>query len=132
MNFSHLSINPNLKHNHVDIERTIRSKDSQIYLYLVNKKIAAYLIGEITRLEDGRNVFYIAYLFTGKKFRKMGFASKLLETAKQNAKMYKLDGVMLTCDSHNSQVCDFYRTRGFMEDVILRTYSRFEVFTQIV
>ena len=34
---------------------------------------------------------------------------------------------MLTCDSENEPVQNFYLMRGFMPDLILRRYNKFDV-----
>jgi len=132
MNFEHLTQFPNLKHTKKDIESTLKSENSQIYLIIVNNKIGAYLIGNILTLDDGRKVLFVAYLFTSKLFRRRGFATKLMELVENKAKLYNLDGVMLMCDTENQKVYDFYLSRGYMSDLILRNYSRFEVLTKVV
>ena len=99
---------------------------------MINNKIGAYLIGDILTLDDGRRVLFVTYLFTSKLFRRRGYGTKLMELAENKAKMFKLDGVMLMCDIENKQVYDFYLTRGYMSDLILRNYSKFEVLTKVV
>jgi ribosomal protein S18 acetylase RimI-like enzyme len=127
INFEKLSQYPQLKHNRKEIMRLLKSDDVVVYLYLVNKKIAAYMVGEIMKLNDGRHVFYISYIFTAVKFRNKGIASKLMNVIDEMTNKYGLDGVMLTCDSEDRAVYDFYLKRGFMPDMLLRTYNRYEV-----
>ena len=131
MNFEHLKYFPSLKHTKEEIESTLKSKNSQIYLILINNKIGAYLIGDILTLDDGRKVLFVTYLFTSKLFRKRGYGTKLMEIAENKSKMFNLDGVMLMCDTENKQVYNFYLTRGYMSDLILRNYSKFEVLIKV-
>lgn len=132
MNFEYLKKFPDLKHTKKDIELIFESKNPQIYLVMINNKIGAYLIGSIMILNDGRKVLFVSYLFTSKIFRNRGYGTKLMELAENKAKMFNLDGVMLTCDTSNNKIYDFYLSRGYMSDLILRNYSRFEVLTKIV
>ena len=126
-NFLDLENEKRLKHNRKDIHEMFTSKNPQIYLIMVNKKIAAYLVGEILNLNDGRKVLYISYLYTSTKFRKSGFGSKLMNIAEMVSNKKELDGIMLTCNSEDSYVYDFYSKRGFMPDLILRTYDKYEI-----
>jgi ribosomal protein S18 acetylase RimI-like enzyme len=127
-NFINLAANPQLNHNMQEINRLINSPTAQIYFYLVNNKIASYLVGEVMNLNDGRAVLYITYLYTGKNFRNKGIASKLMKFAEQVASQNSLDGLMLTCDTEDQGVFEFYQLRGFMQDFQLRTYGKYDVF----
>lgn len=126
-NFIHLKNEKQLKHSRKDIYEIFTSKNPQIYLFLVNNKIASYLVGEIIQLNDGRNVLYITYLFTSPKFRESGFGSKLMNVAESIVYKGKIDGIMLTCNSEDPYIYDFYMKKGFMPDLILRTYDKYEV-----
>jgi ribosomal protein S18 acetylase RimI-like enzyme len=127
-NFLHLQNVSNLSHSKKNIFEVLTSKEPQIYLVLNDdKKIIAYLVGEIVELVDGRKVLYITYLFTSKKHRKNGCASKLLYVAEDIIRKQNLNGLMLTCDSENPYVYDFYLKKGFMPDILLRTYKKYEV-----
>jgi len=126
-NFIDLSNYPDLKHTKNELSRLILSKNSKICFIMVNKKIAAYLIGEIIDLVDGRRVFYVNYLYTGNMFRKQGFASKLMKYVEAVVNEYQLNGVLLTCDTENQNVHNFYLSRGYMPDLMLRRYQKFDV-----
>lgn len=127
-NFLHLQNVSNLSHSKKNIFEVLTSKEPQIYLALDDdKKIIAYLVGEIVELVDGRKVLYITYLFTSEKHRKNGCASKLLYVAEDIMRKQNLNGLMLTCDSENPYVYDFYLKKGFMPDILLRTYKKYEV-----
>lgn len=126
-NFIDLTKEKNLSHTKKDIHKVLMSNKPQLYLIIINNKIASYLLGEIIQLNDGRNVLYITYIFTSEKYRGLGHGTKLLNLSEMIAKKYKLDGIMLTCDFENSYINDFYSKRGFMPDMILRQYNKYEI-----
>ena len=78
-------------------------------------------------LADGRRVFYISYVFTSKPFRNKGFASKMINYVEALAKEFHFDGILLTCDTENEEVYNFYLSRGFMPDLVLRQYKKHDV-----
>lgn len=126
-NFIELVNVSQLQHNKQAIRDIFKCGTTQIYLILVNKKITSYIVGKIMTLNDGRKVLYISYLYTSPKFRKHGFASDLLKMADIVCKKNMLDGILLTCDSENIGVYNFYLKKGFMPDLLLRTYGKYEV-----
>lgn len=126
-NFLSIANESALDHSITSIHRILKSKEVQIFLILIDKKIVSYIVGKIMILNDGRKVLYISYLYTSPKFRKYGFASKLLEISDNVCKQNMLDGVMLTCDSENKTIYNFYLNKGYMPDLILRTHSKYEV-----
>ena len=70
---------------------------------------------------------YVTYLYTSSQFRNKGFASKLLNTAEHIKNTKHIDGIMLTCESTNKKNYNFYVNKGFMPDILLRTYDKYEV-----
>lgn len=126
-NFEYLKHYPKLKHNIFEITKVLKSKSSMLLFYMYNDKIAGYLVGEIMKLNDTRKVFYVTYIFTGKQFRNQGIAGILLKKVNDIINSKSLDGMLLTCDSEDENVYNFYINKGFMPDVNLRTYDKFEV-----
>lgn len=126
-NFIHLKNHKELNHNKKTIHQNLKSENAQVYFILVNNKIASYVVGQIMTLNDTRKVLYITYLYTSEKFRGHGFASKLLDIAERISLKNNLDGIMLTYDSENAKLTEFYYNRGFMPDLLLRTYGKYEV-----
>lgn len=126
-NFIELTKYPELKHNKKELLRLITSKDMKLILILINKKIVSYLIGENMELNDGRRVFYISYIFTCKKFRGQGLATKLMNYIEKYAKKFNFDGIMLTSDQDDEYIDNFYKLRGYMPDMILRQYKKHDV-----
>lgn len=131
-NFIELATSPRLGHNMQEINRLVHSPDAQIYFYMIDGRIAGYLVGEIMNLNDGRKVFYITYLYTSDKFRKRGIATELIRFAEGRGAKMDLDGIMLTCDTGNQYVYDYYQLRGFMPDMQLRNYSQHEVLFKMI
>jgi hypothetical protein len=126
-NFINIANNSSLNHNKKEIHNILTSNDVQIYLILVNNKIAAYLIGKIIFLNDGRHVLYIYYLYTSIYFRNKGYASVLLNVANSISNKHNLDGIVLTSNTYDKQIYNFYLKKGFMPDQILRTYGQYDV-----
>lgn len=126
-NFIELSNYPTLKHTKNDIYNLLKSENVLICLYITNKKIGGYMVGEFMKLNDGRHVFYVSYIYTGIQFRKHGVGSKMMKIVDGLVQQYGLDGIMLTCDSNDQSVYDFYLKKGFMPDMILRNYGQHEV-----
>lgn len=126
-NFIELSQYPNLNHNLKEIMRVIKSQKSIIMFKMFKGKIIGYMLGEILNLNDGRNVFYITYIYTSPVFRGKGIASQFLNKISEIVRSKSLDGILLTCNSEDQEVYTFYEKRGFMPDLVLRTYDKFEV-----
>ncbi len=115
-----------INHNLAEIYRVLRAPNSHVHLYMINKKIAGYLVGEVMTLSDGRTVFFITYLYTAKKYRNKNIASSLISFIQTKVKRARIDGMMLTYDSENEYLDLFYKKKGFMPDMTLRTYTRFD------
>lgn len=129
-NFEHLHQTPELRHTKEEIYKLLKSDVAQVFLYLINGKIAGYLIGEITNLNDGRTIFYISYIFTAKQFRNTGIASELIKLAEKTVNNHSLNALALTCDTNNKILYNWYLKMGFMPDLILRNYSRHEILSK--
>jgi GNAT superfamily N-acetyltransferase len=126
-NFIDLAQEPNLKHTYNEINRLLNSADLRFFTYIYNTKLISYLIAEIMILPDKRKVLFVNYLFSSPKFRGKGIATKLLEAAEHYAKINKFSGIMLTCNTHDISVYEFYLKRGFMLDIYLRQYTKYDV-----
>lgn len=129
-NFKLEATDESLNHNMPEIYRLLKGERSEIFLFIINKKIAGYIVGEKIKMSDGRNVFFITYLFTAKKFRNKKIGSQLLTHVETYAKNNYLNCLMLTCDSNNQYLNTFYLMKGFMPDLTFRTYSRYETLSK--
>jgi len=112
------------------------TKSSFLISATINDVLIGYILGEYINLDklnsdkrhtDGRYVCYITYIHVVDDYRNIGVASNmikfLIKLQKQN-----IDGIMLTCDTSNNRLVRFYKKLGFMEDIMFRTYSRFETY----
>jgi ribosomal protein S18 acetylase RimI-like enzyme len=128
-NFIHLSSKPQLQHNRQELRRLLSSHNTTSYVAYMDKTIIGYLVGETKKLNDGRFVFYISYLYVGQKYRGLKLGSKLMDLVLKKCKKEGIQFVTLTCDIDDKKVIEFYERMGFMPDPILRNHSKHEVFT---
>lgn len=128
-NFIELAKYPDLKHNPSEIKRLLTSSNMLAFFLYNGHKLFGYAITELMRLNDGRFVLYISYLYIAKKYRKHGFGSNLLKQAINKAKAFRTDAVILTCDTQNENVINFYMMHGFMYDPYLRKHNRHDIFS---
>lgn len=128
-NFLNLRQNKDLKHTKTEISRLLVSPKMYGFLVYSNTTLVGYLVGEMINLNDGRLVYYINYLYIAIRFRKHGLGEQLVKLALKKSKDIGLSFVVLTCDTNNKYVCDFYSKRGFVPDPILSKASRHSVFT---
>ena len=117
-NFAYLEDRPQLNHNLPELFRLLTSETLYGYLlYTQTNDLIGYLIGETQHLVDGRQVFYLSYLYISKKYRKHHLGSKLLEMLKNKIKY--IDGlsfIILSCNRHFPPIQKYYRERGFVPD----------------
>jgi ribosomal protein S18 acetylase RimI-like enzyme len=126
-NFLELSKYPILKHNPYEIHRLLMSPNLVMFTIYNDGKMIAYIIGEIIKLDDGRSVLYISYLYVSSKYRDMGLGGSLLNMAIQKAQSMNMNSIVLIVDTEDQYVLDFYMKRGFMYDTYLRRYDRYDV-----
>lgn len=126
-NFENLSQFPHLNHSKKSIHDLLTGESAVVYVCVLRKHIIGYIVGEIMQLQDGRNVLYITYLFVSKQYRNKKMASILIASVEKHAKNKFLNGIMLTCDTHNKPVYDMYKYKGFAQDIVLKGTERFDV-----
>lgn len=129
-NFINLAKYEELKHTEKEIGRLLKSSNF-LGLFVYNKKthLVAYMLGEIMKLNDGRVVYYISYFYVAKPYRSKGIGSQMMNMIIEKCKSRKISYIMLTCDTEDTTVYDFYLMRRFMPDPILRKYDRYDIFT---
>ena len=126
-NFIELSKYPILKHNQYEIHRLLTSPNLIMFTAYNGNSMIAYLIGEMMKLNDGRKVLYISYLYVSSKYRNLGLGDTLLNTAIQRASLLNANSVVLITDTEDQKVFDFYMKKGFMYDTNLRRYDKYDV-----
>lgn len=131
--FIDLAGHDNLKHTVNDIKKLMESDNFKGYIAKYNGKyIVGYVLGEIMHLNDGRDVYFISYLYTVKNFRNNGIASKLIDLVKNSMKKQFIYTIMLIFDTSNNKLVNFYMKKGFMLDMILRRYEKHDVYSVII
>jgi ribosomal protein S18 acetylase RimI-like enzyme len=123
-NFIKLVKYPETKHNMKEIRNILNSKETKICTYLINNKIASYMIYQKMDLR-GRRVVFLYYIYTAIQFRNKGIGKEMMNYLEEYTKHNKYDGIMLTCDTEGKEN-EWYLMKSFMPDILYRTYSRFD------
>ena len=131
-NFLYLEPEKKLNHNVKTILDILNNKDVVLFLFMKERKIGAYLLGQIMILDDGRKVLYISYIFVSKSLRTNGIGSLLLKKAEQYAYTMYCDGIMLIYDTRRKELRRFYDKHSFMLDFQLRRYENNDVFYKVL
>ena len=129
-NFIELSDYPQLKHTPIDIQKLLTSPNLIMYTESKSGVMIGYTIGELMKLDDGRYVLFINYLYVGTKYRNNGLGTILLNKMIGYAKFKSMDAVMLIADTEDDKVMNFYLGKGFMYDQYLRRYDKYDVLTR--
>lgn len=132
-NFIYLSKVKELQHTKQDIVKLLLSK--QLLCYLIyhniynklmekyNKVLIGYLIGDFRTLNDGRSVYYISYLFISGIYRNKKIGTLVMKLLFKKCKYLGIKFILLTCDSSNKKIVDFYKKMGFIKDPLLGNSS---------
>jgi GNAT superfamily N-acetyltransferase len=126
-NFIYLREYPILNHNPKEIHKELVSPNMIGYFLYNGHKMVGYTVAQVMRLNDGRLVLYINYLYVASNYRSKGFGSILLKRMINKALTMHLDAIILICDTLDEKIFDFYMLKGFMYDPYLRRYDRHDV-----
>ena len=127
-NFDYYKEDTVLHHTLEDINKLLKSKDMYCLLvYNIHHQLIAYLIGEIIKLDNGKMVFFINYLYVIHKYRNLGIGSKLLNIVISRVKQWKIGGIMLLYNSTNDYLTNFFANRNFHIDDTYRRNERYEI-----
>ena len=131
-NFKYISKFPSLNHNVEEIKILLKNNNMMGLLIYHQGYIIGYLLGEFKRLNDGRQIYYISYMYIAPKYRNKRLGSYLMKILnKKCVQQYNLKYITLTCDSKDNKVYNFYLKRGFKMDSILNTQrNRHHVLTK--
>ncbi len=128
INFKSLSLYKNLKHDKQHLKELLTSNNMfGVLIYNNNNKIIGYAFGEFMKLDDGRSVYYLSYIYIIKSWRKKGIGSYIMNLLTEQCKKHDVHYLMLICDTEDPLVYNFYLTRGFMPDLKLRRYEKYDV-----
>ena len=131
-NFKDLDDEPKLNHTPESIRKTLDSKDAELIIYLDNDKIGAYLLAEITMLEDGRKVMFVSYIYVAKYLRTHSIGTQIMQMISKIAYDKYCDGLMLIYDTTQKKLRRFYDKQGFMLDFHLRRFEKHDVFYKLL
>lgn len=126
-NFIELKQYPYVRHTHNDIQKLLSSEQLFGYIVKYNDTIIAYMFGEVTTLSDGRNVFYLSYIYVVPKYRHIKTGSLLLRKLIAHCRQFGIPFIVLTCDTENEKVMAFYKKFGFVNDPILTSDRKHDV-----
>lgn len=130
-NFFYLTNFPELQHTKKDIMDILSSNSkSKILCYLLydDKKLIGYLIGDFRTFPDNRYGFYISYVFIAEKYRNQKLGSKLMNLLIEKCKKVSVKFIILTCDTNDKKIVNFYKKYGFKVDSSLGGNKRHDVF----
>ena len=131
-NFEEINDITSLKHNRSEILRLLTSPKSIIIIATINRQIVAYLIAEITIIENLRQIMHISYLFTSPVYRSKGIATYLLNLIQIYAQEQNINTLSLTFDTYNKSLEKFYLNNYFVYDSNLRSYQRYDMLLKYI
>ena len=109
-----------IKHTKQDIYVLLSSEQLFGYLVKLNGKIIAYLVGETTTTPDGRNVYFLSYIYVIKQYQHIKIGSMLVKKLISHCQDLGIPFIVLICDLHDKKVTNFYKKFGFVIDPILK------------
>ena len=125
--FIELTQHQYVKHDRKEIYKMLTSDDMYGYIVRKDSKIIAYLFGEKSVLQDGRNSYYLSYIYVVPKYQHMKIGSILMKRLISNCKHEGLQFIILTCDTQDKKVMHFYEKFGFVYDPLLRNNKQHDV-----
>ena len=128
-NFIKISPYEQLKHNKNEIYNLVSKSSHFFIVYMINNKILGYILGEIIEFDQNK-ILFITYIFISPYHRKKGLGQLLLNYIENYASDNNCIKIMLTCDTEDKKVYDWYLKRGFMPDMHFRTYDRFDTLSK--
>jgi len=133
-NFIYLSQYKQVQHTQEYIKNIFKSDDVILIIAYENNKIIGYLLADSQTLQDTRRVVFISYLYVAPQFRHKNIASDILKFLEEyiksinKIKINNYNGLMLVADTYKESLIKFYEKRGFMSDLYLRNFERFDTF----
>lgn len=125
--FIELSQYPNVQHNEPAIYKMLSSENMFGYVIRSGKKIIGYLFGEFTVLGDGRNVYYLSYVYIAPRYQGHKLGSVLMNKLIKQCHVRGTTFIVLTCDTTDQKVMKFYKKFGFTYDPVLRQNTKHDV-----
>lgn len=126
-NFMELTQYSYIKHSQYDIQKLLASSQMVGYIVTHHHNIIAYAFGETMILPDGRNAYYLSYIYVVSRYRKLGIGALILKHIVAFCVNSGINFVVLMCDTCNNGVVKFYKKHGFVFDTMLRTNKKHDV-----
>ena len=124
-NFIKIADNDKLKHNKNEIYNLLSNPAHFFIVYMINNKILGYIVGEIMNLNQ-EPILFITYIFTSPYHREGGIGHILMNYIENYASNNNCRKIMLTCDTDDKKIYDWYLKMGYMPDMHFRTYDRYD------
>jgi len=128
-NFIKISSYEQLKHNKNEIYNLLSKTSHFFIVYIIHNKILGYVLGEIIKFNN-KNILFITYIFTSPRHRRTGIGHNLMNYIDNYALSSNCNKIMLTCDTNDTKVYEWYLKMGFMPDMYFRTYDRFDTLSK--
>lgn len=120
INFMELQDQPDIEFSFESIKEILASPELIGWFLMDNNdKIIGYLIGTITELGDGRQVYFIHYFYIVQKYRKFGLGTRMLLIAISHITDINIKFVMLI-SRIKSIGWNLYLKYGFIDDPIIK------------
>ena len=131
-NFEEISDNPTLNHTRLEIARLLSSPKGTCIFAVIKGQIVAYLIAEITVIDNLRQLMHIAYLFTTPVRRGNGISTSMLNFIQLCAQQQNISTLSLSFDTYNKTLEKFYINNHFVYDSNLRSYQRYDMMVKYI
>jgi ribosomal protein S18 acetylase RimI-like enzyme len=128
-NFINIAQYEKLKHNKNEIYNLLSNTNNFFFVDIIDKKILGYILGEII-VVDKEKILFITYIFISPNHRKRGLGHKLMNYIEKYASYNDCLKIMLTCDTDDKKIHEWYLKMGFMPDMHFRTYDRFDTLSK--
>lgn len=128
-NFIYLTHFPDLQHNKQEITRILQLNDGLYFLVYDNSVLIGYLVGDFREFPDGRYGYYISYVYISEYYRNKKIGSTLMDMLIKNCREREIKFILLTCDTNDKKVVDFYKKYGFSVDSTFGENKRHNVYS---
>ena len=130
-NFIKIAPIEKLKHNKNEIYNLVNKQNYYFFVYVIDNKILGYVIGEIMSI-DKDQIIYVTYIYISPNHRKKGIGHQLMNKVLEYGSSKDCYKIMLTCDTEDKKVYNWYLKMGFMPDMNFRTYDRYDILSRNV
>lgn len=136
-NFNYLTNFADLQHNKTSIINILNGDSLLCYFVFDdtdsnNRKMIAYLIGDFKKLNDGRYVYYLSYIYVSQAYRRQKIGKRLMERLFIDCKKNGCQFILLTFDTKDDKLIKFYKDYEFVPDPVLHTNNRHGVYTKFL